>query len=102
MVDRAKQRTDTPEARADGSKCGHDSSAGDEHCPSLPVALLEQLDRAAARLEELELRGLRLSLTVDPGGRPGCRLRRGVRSREIGLCPLLAFLSSGVGLVHGE
>jgi hypothetical protein len=98
MVDRGHQQTEFLEAGADGSDEEREGFASDDwHGQPPPSPVLEALDRAAARLAELESRGMQLSLGVTPAGRARCRLRRRGRSREVALRRLLDFLSGETG-----
>jgi hypothetical protein len=57
-----------------------------------PAELLEALDRAAARLCELDARGVRISLGIGTDGGPRANLSQDGRGREIDSSLLLQLV----------
>ncbi|MGD0166710.1 MAG: hypothetical protein ABSC51_05390 [Gaiellaceae bacterium] len=74
---------------------GYDLNARSEPDPwpsEPPPELLEALDRAAARLTELDAKGVSLSLGIGADGGPRPRLSREGFAREIDLSLLLRLV----------
>jgi hypothetical protein len=58
-----------------------------------PAELLEALDRAAARLSELDARGVRISLGFGTDGSPRASVSEGGFARELSSLSLLQLVS---------
>jgi hypothetical protein len=68
---------------SDPRECDRSRPIEPDQWPEPPAELLEALDRAAARLSELDARGVRISLGIGTDGSPRASLSQEGCAREI-------------------